>query len=255
MKILPATHFLPVLLLAPFLLTNYACAQEHVQEQVENETETRTKKNERSLGIFILGDQPVETDGLDYSGMHYGLGVNWIKTGRTGLLSRGYDLGYQPISTIEQSVFVQHVSETDDGVTELPGTLKIRNQLVTAHYVLRLSPFKGAFRPFAEGLAGGRASVLQSSLEVDGLPESRWVDGLDVPHFGKTWNYGWGVGVNWELAPHVYFSARYAEIETGALDLIDESTLATDDQGFVSFSTASVTQPTRSFRAGLSFTF
>ncbi len=205
-------------------------------------------KKQKQFSVFALSDQSGTTvQDVSLDGATWGAGVQWRKKSEKGMLASGIDLAYQPIGTLESEVTI------DDNGTLTDGTLRARNQYLTAHYVLRLSPFNGWFQPFAEGFAGGRAAVLNTEFATENatLDEKLKSENLDVPEWGATWNYGWGFGCRLRLAEGFYVLARYANISSGELDLVTDVSI--DADGIVNTTIVPTAMPTSSVLAGISW--
>jgi hypothetical protein len=216
-----------------------------VSAQSEAEGES-SSKDRRLFSMFVLADQ-MGTTLMEASpeGAIWGVGVQWRKQSTKGLLASGFDLAYQPVGSIESEVAILE----NNAITN--GTLKARNQYLTAHYALRLSPFQGWFQPFAEGFAGGRAAVLNTEFSSEDATIQEKLADTRVENFGATWNYGWGFGFRLRLAEGFYVQARYADITSGDLDQVVELSIAED--GAISTTIEPTPMPTSSIMAGISW--
>ena len=202
---------------------------------------------QKQFSVFALADQMGTTImEVTPEGATWGAGVQWRKKSEKGLLASGIDLAYQPIGSMESEV------ELNDNGVLIPGTLRARNQYLTAHYALRLSPFNGWFQPYAEGFAGGRAAVLNTEFTADGNPtlQDKLSDAA-VQDFGTTYNYGWGFGCRLRLAEGFFLNARYANITSGELDQVTDVSIAAD--GTVTTTVEPKLMPTSSVMAGISW--
>lgn len=209
----------------------------------QSPSEPTEEKKQKQFSVFALADQAGSTlMEVTPEGATWGAGVQWRKKGEKGLLASGIDLAYQPIGSWESEVDL-------DGTTT--GTMRARNQFLTAHYVLRLSPFKGWFQPFAEGFAGGRAAVLNTEFTTDDATLQDVLSDAKVQDFGATWNYGWGFGFRLRMAEGFYITARYADISSGELDQVVDLSIAGD--GSVSTTVEPTSMPTSSVMAGISW--
>lgn len=183
----------------------------------------------------------------------YGFALTYMKHDRKGIFDGGLDLGFQPIGGFDTTVFV------DDNGTEKMGTLTVRNQLVHAHYLLRLTLFQnGKIQPFGEGFAGMRGSLLGARLVLDDTDDRKPVN--DVPFFSANFSYGFALGARVQVGKRSFLTARYAEmfhLEDGNIvEVADAGGLAVDDNGAVtSTSTTSLELPPYSVRVGLAINF
>lgn len=205
-------------------------------------------KVQRYLGFFAVADQPGTTwNDVTLEGVNWGLGLQWRRKETGALLGGGMDLAYQPLGR-----FVQDVTVLQDDGAVVPGTLKLQNQNVTAHYVLRLAPFKGMIQPFAEGLVGGRGALLTSNLEVTG---GQRFEHFDDASWGVTYQYGWGGGIRFKLGEKARFTLRYVDLRSGKLVQVDETTLSIGADGALAFETKETELPTRSLQVGFGWDF
>ena len=108
----------------------------------------------RHVGFHLISDwQGGEVDSV-LDDPTLGFALTYMKHDRKGIFDGGLDLGFQPIGGFDTTVVV------DDNGEEKMGTLTVRNQLVHAHYLLRLTLFQnGKIQPFGEGFAGMRGSL------------------------------------------------------------------------------------------------
>jgi hypothetical protein len=205
--------------------------------------EPAEEKKQKQFSIFALADQAGSTlMEVTPEGATWGAGVQWRKKSEKGLLASGIDLAYQPIGSWESEV------NLDANTT---GTMRARNQFLTAHYVLRLSPFQGWFQPFAEGFVGGRAAVLNTEFTTDDATLQDVLSDAKVQDFGATWNYGWGFGFRLRMAEGFYITARYADLSSGELDQVVD--LAIGEDGMVTTTIEPTAMPTSSVMAGISW--
>lgn len=209
----------------------------------QSATEPIEEKKQKQFSIFALADQAGSTlMEVTPEGATWGAGVQWRKQGEKGLLASGIDLAYQPLGTLEADVML-------DATTA--GVMRARNQYLTAHYVLRLSPFKGWFQPYAEGFAGGRAAVLNTEFSTEDATFQENLSNAAVQDFGATWNYGWGFGFRLRMAEGFYITARYADISSGELDQV--VAVSIDEAGTVTSTVEPTPMPTSSVMAGISW--
>lgn len=216
---------------------------------ISQNTPAETPKVQRHLGFFAVADQPGTTwQDVTLNGVNWGFGVQWRRKENGALLGGGMDLAYQPLGRFAQDV---QVLEGETGST-VPGTLKLQNQNITAHYVLRLSPFKGMIQPFAEGLIGGRGALLVSNLEVEG---GQRFEHFDDANWGVTYQYGWGGGLRFKLGEKARLTMRYVDLRSGNLVQVDETTLTIGTDGSLAFETKETELPTRSLQVGFGWDF
>ena len=250
--------------LTPLLLSFVLCltlcldisGQSEVQEPAAVELEEKDdliKAKWRHVGFHLISDWQggdIETV-LDEPS--YGFALTYMKHDRKGIFDGGLDLGFQPIGGFDTTVVV------DDNGAEKMGTLTVRNQLVHAHYLLRLTLFQnGKIQPFGEGFAGMRGSLLGARLVLDDTDDRKPVN--DVPFFSANFSYGFALGARVKLGKRSCLTARYAEmfnLEDGNIvEVADAGGLTVDENGAVtSTSTTSLELPPYSVRVGLAVNF
>ena len=102
------------------------------------------------------------------------------------------------------------ISGTEAGTTERRRTL-----LPEASGVLRLDPFRGGFRPFAEAELGMSATL----IDIRTFDEAGHRTDYDVPAFDPTLHYGVTAGARIRMGTGTFLSVRYGERFGGHLDV------------------------------------
>jgi hypothetical protein len=130
-------------------------------------------------------------------------------------------------------------------------TFKAINQMIHAHYTLRVTPFKNSgIQPYLEGIVGAKGADITYSLDYD-LDEHD--DVSDLPYFAATWNYGYAGGIRLRATDFIYVDVRYARIQSGELKRI--TVIDVDDDGGVNYETDVWKVPKGYLRAGITFSF
>lgn len=81
--------------------------------------------------------------------------------------------------------------------------------------VLRLDPFRGGIRPFAEGELGMAATI----LDVRTFDSAGERMDYAVPNFDPTLHYGWAAGARIRIGNGTFITVRYGERYGGQLDI------------------------------------
>lgn len=137
--------------------------------------------------------------------VHPGIELTWL--GRAaGPLHSGIRLGMGVLDRTGS------VAGTETGTTERRRTL-----LPEASGVLRLDPFRGGFRPFAEGELGMAATL----VDIRTFDENGDRMDYGVPVFDPTLHYGWAAGARIRIGGGAFMSVRYGKRLGGHLDLPD----------------------------------
>jgi hypothetical protein len=212
------------------------------------ETTPPARKIQRHIGLIAVADQPGSTwKEVTLDGVNWGFGVQWRRKEQGTLFGGGLDLAYQPLGRFTQDVQVVGA----DGTPE-PAVMKLQNQNISLHYALRLAPFSGMIQPFAEGLVGARGSLLSTNLELE---DGSLFEHFDQANWGYTYQYGWSGGIRLKLGDTARITLRYADIRSGKLTQVDESSIQIDSDNTVNFETKDVALPTRSLQLGLGWDF
>ena len=171
----------------------------------KSEADILLKEKWRHVGFHLISDVPGDNLESVLDEPSYGFALTYMKHDRKGIFDGGLDLGFQPIGGFDTTVVV------DDNGEEKMGTLTVRNQLVHAHYLLRLTLFQnGKIQPFGEGFAGMRGSLLGARLVLDDTDDRKPVN--DVPFFSANFSYGFALGARVQMGKRSFLTARYAEM-------------------------------------------
>ena len=245
---------LPLLLLALMALTINTQAQTSKDETSSKESSTRSsRKSSRKqnkqypklltsvLTLSAMSDIHNENDvDLVIQNPKVGLDLSYTKQVIGKVFSKGLSLGWQPIETTNSAIDI-------DGET---GVLKATNQMVHAHYTLRVSPLKNTgFQPYVEGIVGTKGAILSSSFEYDDPLQE---DVNDIQYFKYTWNLGYAGGVRFRATNLIYLDVRYARIRSGSLERISNMVI---DNNVITYETDEWEVPIGYLRAGISFSF
>lgn len=208
----------------------------------------------RHVGFHLISDwQGGEVDSV-LDDPTFGFALTYMKHDRHGLLDGGFDIGFQPMGGFDTTAFVMQ-----DGKAPLKGQLRVRNQLVHAHYLLRFSLFQRAkIQPFAEGFVGARGSLLGARFTAQGSEDFTPVN--DVPFFSANFSCGYALGARIQMGERTFLTARYGEMRHldggNVVQVADADQLTIGPDGTVSSNaTTGVTLPPYSVRVGLAMNF
>jgi len=243
---------LPLLLFALIALTLNTQAQSSSDKSSEDSksssksSKSKKEKDQKEVTRIFTFSAMTDIHNEDdfdiiLDGPELGFDFSYNKQVKGKLLSRGLSLGWQPIATTDEIVNVQGQS----------GTLKATNQMVHAHYTLRVTPFKNSgIQPYLEGIVGAKGAAITSSLDYDSDEQS---DVNDIPYFAATWNYGYAGGIRLRATDFIYVDVRYARIQSGELKRIINIDI--DNDGVLSYETDTWKIPVGYLRAGITFSF
>lgn len=208
----------------------------------------------RHVGFHLISDwQGGEVDSV-LDDPTFGFALTYMKHDRHGLLDGGFDIGFQPMGGFDTTAFVMQ-----DGKAPLKGQLRVRNQLVHAHYLLRFTLFQRAkIQPFAEGFVGARGSLLGARFTAHGSEDFTPVN--DVPFFSANFSCGYALGARIQMGERTFLTARYGEMRHldggNVVQVADADQLTIGPDGTVSSNaTTGVTLPPYSVRVGLAMNF
>ena len=203
----------------------------------------------RHVGFHLISDwQGGEVDSV-LDDPTFGFALTYMKHDRHGLLDGGFDIGFQPMGGFDTTAFVMQ-----DGKAPLKGQLRVRNQLVHAHYLLRFTLFQRAkIQPFAEGFVGARGSLLGARFTAQGSEDFTPVN--DVPFFSANFSCGYALGARIQMGERTFLTARYGEMRHldggNVVQVADADQLTIGPDGTVSSNaTTGVTLPPYSVRVG-----
>lgn len=124
----------------------------------------------------------------------------------------------------------------------------------TFDVLLRFSPFNGRVQPFAEGVGGWSYYPTRSIL--DAYDSNGYVTEFDEQLLTESsLNYGWGVGIQIRLLPHVFLEGKMQRIYATEMAVIDRETMSVERDGRVTADTLDVTPDFVTLLAGLTVKF
>jgi hypothetical protein len=244
---------IPLLLLALMALTINTQAQTSKKNTSSKESSTRSSRKSSSkqnkqypklltsvLTISAMSDIHNENEvDLVIQNPKVGLDLSYTKQVIGKVFSKGLSLGWQPIETT-----------SDVNIQGETGVLKATNQMVHAHYTIRVSPLKNTwFQPYVEGIVGAKGAVLSSSFEYD---DPQQEDVNDIQYFKYTWNFGYAGGLRFRATNLIYLDVRYARIRSGSLERVTDMVI---DNNVITYETEEWEVPIGYLRAGISFSF
>ncbi|HHZ81568.1 MAG TPA: hypothetical protein EYN28_07985 [Flavobacteriales bacterium] len=232
------------LLLSIFLLSLTSVAQT-TSDNSDSKKNKKSKNDKEVTRIFTFSAMSdIHNEGnfdVVFDSPQLGFDFSYIKQVKGKMFSRGFSLGWQPIDTTNDSI----------NIGGFPGTLKATNQMVHAHYTLRLAVFRNSgIQPYVEGIVGAKGAAITSSYNY-AMSEQDAVN--EIPYFAATWNYGYAAGIRLRATDFIYVDVRYARIQSGDLKRIINMSI--DEMGEVDYETDIWKVPVGYLRAGLTFSF
>lgn len=200
-----------------------------------------------TLSIGFEAGEPLHGFNDNYNGNPAGLGVNiFSKSGKLPLFW-GFDFGY---GSMGSNVYDIALDDQDLDVDE--AQLRIRSNIYSYHIGLRLSPFKGLFRPYVEGMTGFRTFSTKTKITVDGLdsPYSTQNNSHDV-----AFSYGLSAGFMLGLGKSLYLEARLERLWGGKVEYVLQESMQIDDNDELSYETGSSNADMVNIQLGIGFRF
>jgi hypothetical protein len=206
------------------------------------QNEQASRQVTRTFGLAIMTDihneQDIQND-LQYPQMGFDLTYNKKEKGK--LLEKGFSLGWQPLNTTHQYIYLP------SGEAAL---LQATNQMVHGYITLRTTALKNhPFQPYVEGVAGLKGALLTSTLSYPTDEASEH----EVHYFATTWNLGLSVGFRWEVLEKVGVDLRYARISSGDLQRVENVVYALEGSEYtILYETDNWKAPVGYLRLGIS---
>lgn len=165
-----------------------------------------------------------------FNGYPSGIGAGLtIPVGKTQLLRFGAEYGWNSLG--REKTLVELIDEAEDVIA---GEMDFSSEIRKYHAIVRLSPFKGGFRPYFEVFMG----VTNYRTETELGYETE--DGVFISERRPTHNeivnsYGYGGGFMLGLGRHFFFDAKVQVLRGNEVRLVDNQTLTVDVDGSINY--------------------
>lgn len=224
-----------LLFLATACATQSAVAQRRAKASLTGGVQTsiplgqfKNKYNENPVGLGASLTAPLFRN----SPLHVGVGFGWNRLNRD-----------------EQDVF----AASDDGVLST-ADIDITTNRYTYDVHARLSPFNGRFQPFGEVLAGWSTYNTKSEMNTK-LANGELIETKGKIHNSTGWNYGWGAGLHFRIAPHIYLEGKVQRTYSTKSSFVNHEELNIDPLGDVSYELTEGKPEFLTIQAGLTIKF
>lgn len=223
-----------LLIFATVLATQSAVAQRRAKASITGGVQTaiplgqfKNKYNENPVGLGASLTAPLFRN----SPLHVGAGFGWNRLNRD-----------------EQDVFV-----TTDGALST-ADIEITTNRYTYDVHARLSPLNGRFQPFGEVLAGWSTYKTKSEMNTN-LANGELIETKGKIHNSTGWNYGWGAGFHFRIAPHIYLEGKVQRTYSTKSSFVNHEELDIDPVGDVSYELTEGKPEFLTIQAGLTIKF
>lgn len=224
-----------LLIFATALATQSAVAQRRAKATITGGVQTsiplgqfKNEYNENPVGLGASLTAPLFRN----SPLHVGFGFGWNRLNRN-----------------EQDVFVT----TDAGALS-SASLDITTNRYSYDVHARLSPLNGRFQPFGEVLAGWSTYKTKSEMNTK-LANGEHLETNGRLHNSTGWNYGWGAGLHFRLAPHIFIEGKVQRTYSTKSSFVNHEELTISPIGDVGYELIESKPEFLTIQAGLSIKF
>lgn len=160
----------------------------------------------------------------------------------------GFGFAWNRMGSESESVFVNNGEALTSGNVEL-----VTNRYNYSTF-LRLAPFRGRIQPFAEGVAGWSNYVTRKDI-TGRYANGESMESTERMHNNMAWMYGWGAGVQFRVAPHIFLEGKFQRMYESRTTMIDHQRIMLQNNGTADFSTMEVRPEFAVVQVGLTIRF
>ncbi len=203
-----------------------------------------------SLGGGVQTSIPIGTFADQFDGTPVGLGASFTTPlFRRAPLHMGFGFGWNRIGHTDQSIYI---ADADPGINS--GSVDVITNRYTYDLLLRLSPLRGRFQPFFEGVAGWSNFITKNELRTN-YPSGETGERTERLHNNMNWNYGWGAGFHLRVAPHLFLEARVQRLYATETSFINQESLTISNDGSLDYNMIEGRPEFVTIHAGITFKF
>lgn len=160
-----------------------------------------------------------------YADTPVGLGASFTTPlFRNSPVHAGFGFGWNRIDRNEEDIFIP------DGESLATGTYEVTTNRYSYDLHMRLHPLNGRFQPFVEAVAGWSTFVSRTDLTTT-FNDGEIMERTERLHNDMSWNYGWGAGVHFRLAPNLFLEGKVQRIYATETSFMDHESLTIDAMG------------------------
>lgn len=203
-----------------------------------------------SLGGGVQTSIPTGAFKNSFDGTPVGLGASFTAPlFRRAPLHFGFGFGWNRMGRSEQDIYVP---DTHTGLAT--GDLSITTNRYTYDLLLRLSPLRGPFQPFFEGVTGWSNYITKSDLNTQ-YNSGQTGEVTERLHNNMSWNYGWGAGMHLQLAPFIFLEAKVHRLYASETSFVNQETMVIDNNGNLEYDMIEDRPEFVTIHAGITFKF
>jgi opacity protein-like surface antigen len=184
-----------------------------------------------NVGFGLQIGNPEGTYETTYGGTPVGLSINGsFPLSRWSPLEIGFDLGTNSMGSrsLNMPVFDEFGNYFHDG------EISIRSSYNVAHVQARFKPFNGRVKPYADALIGMKSHKTTMDVDVSNGFEMIDLD-RDVVHRDVTESFGFGIGLQAVIAPHINLDIKYQHLRGGTTSMVDPGSFQVFDNEAYTF--------------------
>lgn len=203
-----------------------------------------------AIGGGVQTSIPTGSFSDEFDGTPVGLGATFTAPlFKRSPLHIGFGFGWNRMGREEQDVYVSDVSAGPSS-----GDISITTNRYTYDFLLRLSPLRGRFQPFVEGVAGWSNFISKSDVNTE-YANGQLGESSERLHNNMSWNYGWGAGIDFRLAPFVFLEGKVQRLYSTETSFINHETITIDSDGNSTYDMTETRPEFVTIQAGIVFKF
>lgn len=203
-----------------------------------------------SLGGGVQTSVPTGSFSNIFDGTPVGLGASFTTPiFRRAPIHMGFGFGWNRIGHTDRDVYVPDMQ--DDLAS---GNVNVITNRYTYDLLMRLSPLRGPFQPFFEGVAGWSNYITKNELNTtySSGETGEWTERL---HNNMNWNYGWGAGFHLKLAPLIFLEAKVQRLYASETSFVNQETMTINDDSSLEYDMIEGRPEFVTIHAGITFKF
>lgn len=211
---------------------------------------SQTHNYQMGINAGIQSSIPMGKFADQTKGIFTGFGGSFtVPTWRNSPVHVGFGYGWNKLGRNAQDIMVPDVK---DGKTM--ASFAIQTVRHTYDVLLRLSPFRGRVQPFAEGIGGWSNFITRSDLKTH-YSNGEKGDSRERLYNEASLNYGWGLGMQIRLLPHVFLEGKMQRIYATDTSVFNHESLVIAENGALEYETIEERPEFVTIQAGLTFKF
>lgn len=195
----------------------------------ESQAQLNRNRAQTSLTGGLQTSIPLGAFGDQYADTPVGLGASFTTpVFRNSPIHAGFGFGWNRIDRDEQDIFIPD----QEGLNEADYEVTTNRYSYDLH--MRLSPLNGRFQPFFEGVVGWSNYITRTDLNTT-FSNGEIMERTERLHNDVSWNYGWGVGLHYRLAPHIFLEGKVQRLYATETSFMDHESLMISPTGEIEY--------------------